>query len=74
MSFDFYEIQPLTEDKIYIKDDIYRKTNFDGRWPLMEGSLSWKTTFDGRYPLMEDDLWWKTIFDERQPSVEYDFQ
>ena len=66
-----------------IEDDLWWKTVYEGRQPLMEDylygrrpliedNLWWKTTFNGRQPLMEDDLWWKTTFDERQPLMEDD--
>ena len=42
------------------EDDIWWKTLFDGRQPLMEDDLRRKTTFDGRRSLTEDDLWQKT--------------
>ena len=71
-----------------MKDDLWKKTTFDGRrplteddlwrkttlgrWPLTEDNLWWKTTFNGRRPLMKDDLRWKTTFDGRRPLTEED--
>ena len=39
-----------------MEDNLWWKTIFDGRWPLMEDSLWWKTTFDRRH------LLWKTFY------------
>ena len=47
-----------------MEDDLWRRTTFDGRQPLME------VDFDGRHPLMEDDIWWKTTFNGRQILTE----
>ena len=56
-----------------MKNNLRRKTNFDGRHLFREHNLWWKMTFvgrqpfDGRQPLMEDALWWKVLFEGRQP-------
>ena len=55
-----------------MEENLWWKTTFDGRQPLIEDDFQWKTTFDERWPLMEDDLWWKTTFDGRQPLMEVD--
>ena len=43
-------------------DNPWWKTNFDGRWPSMEGKLLWKTSLDERLPWIKDNLWWKKTF------------
>ena len=39
-----------------MKDDLWWKTTFDKRWPLMEEDLWTKRTFDLRRPLKEEDF------------------
>ena len=51
-----------------MEDDLWWKTTFDRRQPLMEED------FDGRHPLMEDNVLWKTIFHGRQPLMAEEFQ
>ena len=53
-----------------MKFSLWRKTTFDGRWPLIEDNLLWKTIFVGRGLLMEDDMLWKTSFGGKQPFLE----
>ena len=55
------------------EDDLWWKTTFEERRPLLEDNLWRKRTFDERGPLMEDDLWrktttfgWKTTFDKKK--------
>ena len=55
-----------------MEDNLWWKTAFDGRQPLMEYNLWWETILDGRQPLMEDNIWWKTTFDGRQHLMEDD--
>ena len=39
-----------------MEDDLWRKTTFGGRQPLVEDELRWKTTFGGRQPSVEDNF------------------
>ena len=63
-----------------MEDDLWWKTTFGGRQPLVEydlrwkveDDLQWKTTFSGRLPLVEEDPQWKTTFGRRRLSVEAD--
>ena len=43
-----------------VEDDLWWKTTFGGRQPLVEDNLGWKMTFGGRQPRVEDGLLWKT--------------
>ena len=43
-----------------MKYNLWGKTPFDGRQPLMEDDLGWKMIID----------WWKAIFDGRQSFKE----
>ena len=52
--------------RIKEEDDLWWKTTFGGRRPLVEDDLRWKTTFGGRRPMVEDNLRWKTIFGGRR--------
>ena len=45
--------------------NLWWKTIFDGRRPLMEEDQWWKTTFDGRQILMEDDRYRKRFVIKR---------
>ena len=65
---DNYDVMSYDE----MEDNLWWKTTFDGRQPLMEDDLWWKTTFDWRRPLMKDDRWLKTTFDGGQPFMEDD--
>ena len=65
------EINPPYNSKVQIQwslmeDNLYWKTTFDGRQPLIGNTFWWKTPFYKRWPLMEEDLWWKTAFDGGQ--------
>ena len=42
-----------------MEDNLWWKTSFDGRLPLMNDNLRWKMTFDKRWPSMENNLWWR---------------
>ena len=59
-----------------MEDDLWWKTTFHGRRPLIEDNLWWKMTSDGRWPLrrplMKGDLWWKRTNDGRRPLTEDD--
>ena len=55
-----------------MEDDLWCKTNYDGRRLMMEDDLWWKTTYDGRQLMMEDNLWWKTTYDRRRLMMEDD--
>ena len=61
MTFDV--IRFLLEE---IEDNLWLKTTFDGRQPLMEDTLWWKATFD-------NEIWLKTTFNGRQPLIEATF-
>ena len=68
IEFDLIKGNQIIMKKIRL-DILWRKTTFDGRWPLTEDDLWWKTTFDGRQSLTEEDLWWKMTFDGKRPSI-----
>ena len=55
-----------------MEDDLWLKTTFNWRQPLIEDNLRWKMTFDWRRSLIEDNLWWKTTFDGRRLLMEND--
>ena len=46
-----------------MEDDLWWKTSFDRRQPLMEED------FDGGHPLMKDNLSWKKNFDGKHPLM-----
>ena len=50
--------------------NLWWKTTFDGRRPLMENKFWKETTYERRRLLTEDDHWRKTTFDRRQPLRE----
>ena len=41
----------------FVLDNLWWKTTFSGRGPLVEDDLLLKTTFCGRQPSVEYDLW-----------------
>ena len=63
---------PVQPTHIEAKSDLWWKTTFGGRQPLVDDDCRWKTIVGGRRPLVEDDLWWKTTLSGRQLSVEDD--
>ena len=53
-----------------MEDDLWGKTTYGGRQPLLKDDLGWKTTFSERRPVVEDDLQWKTTFSGRRPLLD----
>ena len=53
-----------------VEDNLWWKTTFGGRQPLVEDDLRWKTTFIGRRLSVEGDLLWKTTFCGRHPLLD----
>ena len=44
-----------------MEDNLWWKTTFGGRRPLVEDDLWWKMTLGGRQPAVEHDLQWKIL-------------
>ena len=57
-----------------MEDDLWWKTTFGGRRPLLEDDLWWKMIFGETRPSLEDDFRWRTTFRGRWPLVEANLQ
>ena len=80
-AFDWLKISAVTRNCKTMDDDLWWRTTFDGRQPLIEDNLWWRMTFGEKRSLIEDvllwkttydvgHLWWKMSFDGRWPLIE----